>query len=169
MMRESVRILDEVQAVDLAWRQLGPFKCGDEVEVWSWEAKVLERRGLAERRRITPTDVRRLIIAEERNPNPEKLPENFYSKVRDEVLSLRESGDDEKADELKSQTLALLEVRLPKLLRFVFSPEDSKEVLPEERFLINRLAFVLNTWGRKLEKFLETGEEVDRGDSGGTI
>jgi hypothetical protein len=168
-MKEQVRILKEIQRIDFPSRPLGPWEKGEEAEIWHWEAKVLERRGLIERRRVTPTDVRRLIIAEERSSNPEKLPTDFYLSVRERISDLHKSGGHEEADELKSRVLTLLEVRIPKLLKFVLLPEESGEILPEEKFLINRLALVYRTWSQKLERFLEAGEEVNRDDVRGTI
>jgi hypothetical protein len=169
MMKEQVRVLKEVREINLPTGRLGPFEVGEEIKLWVWEAKVLERQGLVERRRITPTDVKRLIIAEERNPELEKLPENFYFSVKEEVSNLRRMGDHEKANELKSQALVLFEIRLPKLLTLALSPEDSGEIPAEEKFLINRLAFVYRIWVQNFEKFLEAGEEVDQSDFRGTI
>jgi hypothetical protein len=168
-MKEQVRVLKEVRGMDLPTGRLGPLEMGEEIKLWVWEAKVLERHGLVERRRVTPTDIKRLIIAEERNLELEKLPENFYFFVREEVSNLRKRGDHERADELKSQVLTLFEIRLPKLLTLVLSPGGSGEIPAEEKFLINRLAFVYRTWIQKFEKFLEAGEEADRSDFRGTI
>jgi hypothetical protein len=169
MMKEQVRVLKEVREINLPTGRLGPLEVGEEIKLWAWEAKVLEHHGLVERRRVIPTDIKRLIIAEERNPELEKLPENLYLSVREEVSNLRRRGDHEKADELKSQALILFEVRLPKLLTLALSPENSGEIPVEEKFLINRLAFVYRTWAQNFEKFLEAGEEVDQSDFRGTI
>lgn len=169
MMRQQVKVVNDVPLTDLCGRQLGPLEPGEEIEAWVWEAKVLERHGLAERRKISSTEIRQLIISEERSPDIEKLPENFYFSVREEISKHHASGHHEEADELKSQILALIEIRLPKLLNLVLSPEDSHETLDEEKFLINRLASLLTDWNRKLERFLEAGEEVNRGDFRGNI
>lgn len=169
MMKEQVRVLKEVRPINLLEKRFGPFEAEEEVEVWPWEARVLERHGAVERRRIAPTEVKQLIISEERNPELEKLPENFYFSVREEISSLHRAGDHRKAKNLKTQTLTLFEIRLPKLLTLALSPEGAGEILPEERFFINRLAFLLKDWNQKLERFLEAGEEVDRGEIRGTV
>jgi hypothetical protein len=168
-MKERVRVLKGVQRIDLLHEQLGPLEEGEETQLWSWQAKILEKHGLVECQRIGTTDLRRLIIAEERNSNLEKLPENFYFLMRGEISKLRRSGDHEEAERLKSGLAALLEIRLPKLLMLSLSPEDSGEILAEEKFLINRLASVLRNWNKKIERFLETGGEVNLGDVTGVI
>jgi hypothetical protein len=169
MMRQHVKILKKVEAFDISGTKFGPFEASDEVDVWSWEANVLERHGLAERQRITPTQVRQLIISEERNSVLENLPENFYFSVRDEISALHKSNDGAKAQELKSHVSALLETRLTKLLKLVPSPEESANIPPEERFLVNRLAAVFKAWSKNLEGFLGTQEEADKGDITGVV
>lgn len=161
MMRERIRVLNKVPEINLAEVSLGPFDVGDEAEVWPWEAKILERHGLAESSKISSTDIRQRIIAEERSQDLEAIPENFYFLARKEVANLKKAGEKEKADDLKSWTLALLEIRLPKLLKLVQSPESSGNVPLEEKFFVNRLAFITKVWSQKLERFLEAGEEVD--------
>ncbi len=127
---------------------------------------------MAKRTRISPTDIKQKIISEERNTYLEKIPENFYFQIAEEITALMDSGEKEKAEELKSEVLTLLQTRMPKFLNLALSPEDAGDIPYEEKFLINRLAFVLKSWNRNMERLLEArgaGEEVDRGGIRGTI
>jgi hypothetical protein len=164
-MKVKVRILREVPQLRLHGQALGPFEEGEEAELWSWQARALVKRGEAEIEEISAVEIRRKIISEENSQELGGLPENFYPLIRENILRLRSAGREEEARELKSLTLALVDVRLSKLLRMIFDPESAPAV-PEERFLLNQLFFVLNSWGSDLEKFLETGEEANPHDEG---
>ncbi len=167
-MKESVKLEKAVppELFGNSFESLGP---GDEVEVWTWQAKVLEKHGIAKRTRIDPIIVKQKIISEERNTYLEKIPENFYFQIAEEIAALKSSGETEKAEGLKSDVLTLLQTRMPKFLNLALSPEESADIPHEEKFLINRLAFVLKSWNQNMERLLETGEEVDRGGIRGTI
>jgi len=163
-MKEHVRVLKDMQEVKLVGRQLGPLTTGEETELWPWEAEVLERHGIV-MLTLKPTfaELRKLILMEERSSGLAPLPEYFYSSVAREISTLRASGDIEKADGFKTQTLALVEIRLYKLVRLALSPGDIEGLSLEEHFLVNRLADVFENWGRELSESLEkAGEEAEK-------
>jgi DNA replication initiation complex subunit (GINS family) len=161
-------MLKDMPEIKLVRRQLGPFVAEEETELWSWEAGVLERHGFAiPLRKTTPAELRKLILMEERSSALAPLPEDFYRSAAREISTLRETGEIEKADGLRSQTLALVEIRLPKLLRLALSPNSISGLSLEEHFLVNRLANLLENWGRRLSQSLEkAGEEVEKNGSG---
>ncbi|MDI6643003.1 MAG: hypothetical protein QMD95_03015 [Candidatus Hodarchaeaceae archaeon] len=169
-MKKNIRVLLDMPELKLINRKLGPFEAGDEVELWAWDATVLERHGIAAPVQKPPiSELRRQILAEERSIELAPLSEDFYSEVARNISTLRAAGDFEKAEELKAQTLALLEIRLPKLVRLALSPEG-KSLPLEEHFLINRLASVVENWTQRLsESFEEAGEEVEKNELGGPI
>jgi hypothetical protein len=170
-MKEHVRVLKDMQEVKLVGRQLGPLTAGEETELWPWEAGVLERHGIVMlTMKPTAAELRKLILMEERSSGLAPLPEYFCSSVAREILTLRATGDIEKADGLKAQILALVEIRLPKLVRLALSPDNLGGLLLEERFLINRLADMLENWGRGLsESFEKAGEEAEKDGFGGPV
>ncbi|GAI54228.1 unnamed protein product, partial [marine sediment metagenome] len=72
-------------------------------------------------------------------------------------------------EEIRTQVSTLMEVRIPKLLRFALSPEGADPLPPQERFLINRLTVTLDMWGKRLNESLEkAGEEVGKNEEFGT-
>ncbi len=162
-MKKQVCISKPVPELKLVHRQLGPFEAGDEVELWPWDAAVLERHGMAEPvQKTASSGLRKLILAEERDMGLVPLSEDFYPSVTHDISTLRAAGDFEKAEELKNQTLTLMEIRLPKLVRLALSP-DGKSLPLEEHFLINRLANVIENWSERLsESFEKVGEEVEK-------
>ncbi|MEW6222135.1 MAG: hypothetical protein AB1476_02275 [Candidatus Hadarchaeota archaeon] len=167
-MRQKIKFLKDFPQVDLGGRRLGPFTTGAEAEVWPWEAKVLERFGFAEGLEgLAAGDIRRLTISEERSSNLESLPEDFYMSLRSSVAAARFGGDLERAQDIGARAQALLDIRLPKLLRLALSPEGLKGLPPEEHFIVNRLASVINGWSRRLSRII--GEEVVKGEFGGPI
>ncbi len=170
-MKTNVRVLKDMPEVKLIRKQLGPFTAGDEVELWAWEAAALERHGIAVPiQKPTPAELRKLILAEERSSELAPLPDNFYPSVAREVSALQAAGDLEKAGGLKDKTLALTEIRLPKLVRLALSPEGPSGLSIEEHFLINRLADVLDGWSRRLSDLFEkAGEEVGKNERGRSI
>lgn len=167
-MMQRVRFLKDFPQVGLAGRKLGPFPVDTEVDVWGWEANVLERRGFLEiKNALTSGDIRKCSISEERASELEPLSEDFYLSLRNTVAAARAAGDFGKAEEVKNGAQALLDVRLPKLLKLALSPESFKGIPPEERFLVNRLASTIDGWGRKLGKII--GEEVVKGEFRGAL
>ena len=161
-MRWRVRVLKEIPALRLADRQLGPFIAGQEVELEPWEVAALERRGMVEAiPKLTPVEMRKLMLAEERAEGLAKLPEGFYSLLGERILDSLSSGNLEEAEELRTMVMTVIELRMRKLLLFALSPENVENALPEERFLINRLASSLEEWEGWLGGVLkEAGEEV---------
>jgi len=170
-MKEHVRVLKDMQEVKLVGRQLGPLMAGEETELWPWEAKVLERHGIVMLAlKPTAAELRKLILMEERSSGLASLPGYFYSSVAREISTLRATGDLEKADGLKAQTLALVEIRLPKLVRLALSPNNLSGLSFEEHFLVNRLADMLENWGRGLSESLEkAGEEAEKDGFRGSV
>lgn len=170
-MRQRVRVIQDLPAIKLVGRQLGPLAKGEETEIEPWEAEVLERHGFVEPiRKLATTDIRKFILAEERESKPAPLPLDFYSLVAQKIASLRAAGEHEEAEEIKVQVTTLMEIRVPKLLRLALSPENLGELPPEERFLINRLAAMLDSWsGRLNELFEKAGEEAGKNDFGGPV
>jgi hypothetical protein len=168
MMRQKIKFLKDFPQVDLGGRRLGPFTIGAEAEVWPWEAKVMKRFGFAEGLgALTPGDIRRLTISEERSSDLEFLPEDFYTSLRSSIAAARFGGDLERAQDIGARAQALLDVRLPKLLRLALSPESLRGLPPEEYFIVNRLASVIDGWSRRLSNIIE--EEVVKGEFGGPI
>lgn len=170
-MKQHAKIVRDLPAIKLIGRQLGPWAAGEEAELWAWEATVLERHGIAiPGQKPTLVELRKLILADERSPELVSLPEDFYLSVVRHVSALRAGGDFEKADEVKSQTLALVEIRLPKLIRLALSPEAPTGLPLEENFLINRLAQAIENWSQRLgESFEAIGEEVKKNELGGPV
>lgn len=170
-MKEHVRVIKDMPELKLAGRQLGSISDGEEITLWSWEAAVLERHGIVvPTKKPTISELRKLVLTEERSSGLATLPENFYSSVIHEISNLRAGGDPEKAGGLKAQTMALLETRLPKLLRLALSPESLGEMPLEERFLVNRLAGVLENWNQGLsESFEKVGGEAGKDEFGRSV
>ena len=158
--------MKEIPAFGLADRQLGPFAVGQEVELEPWEVVVLERTGMVEAiPRFTPVEMRKLMLAEERAEGLAVLPQGFYSMLAERISSLLSSGMQKEAEELRTVARAIVELRMRKLMLLALSPESAQNALPEERFLINRLASPLEEWEGWLGGVLkEAGEEV--GESG---
>lgn len=152
----------------LVGRQLGPLAEGEETELEAWEAAVLERYGFAEPiQKLTLVEFRKLLLAEERESELTPLPDDFYSSIAQEIASARAAGEHEKAEEIRTQVSTLMEVRIPKLVRFALYPEGADPLQPQERFLINRLAAALDIWGKRLNESLEeAGEEVGKNEFG---
>jgi len=166
---KRVRILKDLPATKLVSRQLGPLAEGEETELEAWEAAVLERHGFAKPlQKLTLVELRKLLLAEEREFELTLLPDDFYSSIAQEIAFARAAGEHEKAEGIRTQVSALMEVRIPKLLRFALSPEGAGPLPPQERFLINRLATMLEMWGKLLDESLEkAGEEVGKNEEFG--
>lgn len=160
-MKRWARAIRDIPEIKLVGRQLGPLAKGQKLELEPWEEAVLRRYGFVEPlQEFGVTEVRRLLLAEEREPGPARLPADFYAVVAQQVECLRSAGE---LEEFRGLILALAEVRIPKLLRLALSPSDARELPPEERFLVNRLAAVLNEFGGRLKRLLEggAGEEAE--------
>jgi len=167
-MRQRVRFLKDFPQLGLVGKKLGPFSADTEVELWDWEADVLARRGFLEKNNVLAAgEIRRRTMSEDRSSVLEPLPDDFYLSLRSSIAAARAVGDVARAEEMKSGAQALLDVRLPKLLRLALSPAELKEAPPEERFLVNRLASTIDGWSRKIGKIL--GEEEVKSEFGGAL
>ena len=167
-----VRVLKDLPAVKLVGRQLGPLAEGEETELEVWEAAVLERHGIVEfLQKLTPAEFRKLLLAEEREYGLTPLPDDFYSSVAQKIAFARAAGQHEEAEEIQTQVLTLMEIRVPKLVRLALSPESAGPLPPQELFLINRLAVTLDSWSKRLkESFEKAGEEVGKNEEiGGPV
>jgi len=165
---KRVRVLKDLLAMKLVGRQLGPLAEGEETELETWEAAVLERHGFVEPlQKLTSVELRKLLLAEERESELTPLPNDFYSSISQEIAFARAAGEHGKVEEIQTQVLALMEVRIPKLVRLALSPEGAGSLPPQERFLINRLAATLDGWSKRLNESLEkAGEEVGKNEFG---
>jgi len=161
-----VRVLKDLPAINLVGRQLGPLAEGEETQLEVWEAAVLERHGFVEfLQKLTSTELRKLLLAEERESGLTPLPDDFYSSVAQKISFARAAGQHEEAEEIQTQVSTLLEIRIPKLVRFALSPESVGPLPPQELFLINRLAVSLDSWSKRLkESFEKVGEEVGKNE-----
>ncbi len=167
MMRQRVRVLQDIPETQLVKRKLGPLSSGDELEMWNWDAAVLKKQGLAEVVQPTTADIRKLILQEERSLEMSPLPEGFYEQIARGVSALLHDGKKEEADELVSQTFSLLEMRMPKLMRLALSPETPHGLTPEEHFLANTVTETVENWYRRLrERFVVGEEEVGKHEEG---
>ena len=159
MMRQRVRMLQDLPETQLVKRKLGPLSSGDEVEMWNWDAAVLRKGGLAEVVQPTTADIRMLVLQEERSLEMAPLPEGFYEQIARGVSALLHEGKKEEADELMSQTFSLLEMRMPKLMRLALSPEAPHGLTLEEHFLANTVTETVENWYRRLRAHFVVGEE----------
>jgi len=168
--KQRVRILKEIPEVKLIKRKLGPQSIGDELELWAWDATVLKRHGIAEiLQDPTVPELRKLVLAEERSLEPCPLPEGFYNSVARNASIFLSEGKREEAKELESQFFSLLEIRMPKLVRLALSPETPVGLQPEEHFLVNNLAEIIENWTRRLRRLFESKEEVGKNEPGRSV
>ncbi len=164
-----VRVLRDLSEIKLVGKPLGPLADGEETQLEAWEAAVLERHGIVECfQKLTSTELRKLLLAEERESGLTPIPIDFYSSVAQKIEFARAAGQHEEAEEIQTQVLSLMEIRVPKLVRLAISPESVGSLPPQELFLINRLAVVLDSWSERLrESFEKVGEEVGRNEKNG--
>jgi len=162
-MRLSVRFLKEVDQLEAGGKVLGPFEAGERSELWSWEAELFEEEGVAEVDPITATEIRKRLLAEEMSGSLQQLPAGFYAHVRHTLKALARRGEEERAKELSSLFRSLLSARLMKLLKFVLSPEEAQNLLPEEKFLVNQLSLLVESWLDEQGR-ISAGEEVSSSD-----
>ena len=159
-MKQHVRILKDMPEVKLVKRRLGPLVSGDEMELWAWDATVLKRQGVAEiLQPTTASEIRMLVLSEERSLELSVLSDDFYSAIARNVSALLSEGKKEEANELMAQTFSLLEMRMSKIIRLALSPEVPSGLTPEEHFLANSVTETVENWTRRLRESLEFGEE----------
>ena len=157
-------MLQDLPEIKLVGRRVGPLVAGQEAEFEPWEVKVLERHELVEPiQRLTTAELRKFMLAEERAPGLGSLPSNFYAMVGQRSASMRTSSQPDEIEEFRAAFEALTEIRTHKLLRAALSPANAENLLPEERFFVNRLAMALEDWGRWLSELLE--KEVEIGET----
>ncbi len=170
-MKQRVRIIRDFPALRLVGRQLGPFATGQETDLEIFEAAVLERNGLAELlQKITPTELRKLMLEEERILEPAALQQGFYASLAQRISDLQKAGQQEEVEELHAALAALAEMRIQKLVRLATSPPVPENLPPEEKFLVNRLTTALEDWNRWLENLFRKEEEVGEiGKFGGAV
>jgi len=154
-------VLRDLPEIKLAGRRVGPLVVGQEAEFEPWEVKVLERHELVEPiQKLTTAELRKFMLAEERAPGLWQLPSNFYAMVAQRAASMRASGQPDEIEEFRAAFEALIEARTRKLLRAALSPANAENMLPEERFVVNRLAMALEDWGRWLSELI--GKEAEK-------
>ncbi len=170
MMRQRVRITKDLPELRLVKRKLGPFAVGDESELWTWDAAVLSRQGVAEIIQApTAAEVRKLIMAEERSLELSTLSPDFYNLVAHSAAILSSEGKREEANELRALTFSLIESRLPKLFKLALSPGNIAGLPLEEQFFVNGVTEVVESWTKSLSKLFEAEEEVGKNEVGGSV
>jgi hypothetical protein len=163
-LKQRVRVLKDLPEVKLVGRRVGPLVVGQETEFEPWEVKVLERHEVIEPiQRITTAELRKFMLAEERAPGVVQLPSNFYAIISQRAAIISKSGQQEEIKEFRAAFEALAEVRTQKLLRVALSPANAENLLPEERFIVNRLAMALEDWGEWLAEIF--GKEAEIGET----
>jgi hypothetical protein len=169
-MKQRVRILRDFPAVNLVGRQLGPFKTGQEVELEAWEVSVLEKHGFGEAlQKLKLVELKKFILEEERTSEPAALRQDFYTSLSHAISDLRAKERLEEIEELRSAVVALTETRLQKLVQLAISQVPHENLLPEEKFLVNRLAMVIEDWNKWLESLFQKEEVGENGKFGGTL
>jgi DNA replication initiation complex subunit (GINS family) len=119
---------------------------GEEAEVEEWTARTLLGKGLAELAEpLDLAELRRMILAEERERGLRKLPEDFLVRLS---LSLQKAG--EVAAQMREAAEELLEVRIQKMLANL--PNRDENLLPEETSLVNLLSADLERWKEELKR-----------------
>ena len=167
-MKTRISIVKDLPEVELVGRSIGPVKEGTVIDAEHWEAEVLENHGFSEPENVLDlAGVRKQILAEERMSTIAPLPQNFYDKIKRRLDSLKNSGLDEEFEELRDAMSTLAEMRVQKLAHLAASGVDARELLPEEKFLFNRLSEALDDWKEWLDRLFggETKKEV--GEHGG--
>ncbi|MFN4133001.1 MAG: hypothetical protein ACK4GQ_01335 [Candidatus Hadarchaeales archaeon] len=161
-MKQKIVFAKDFPQLAYAKKKLGPFESGDEVMLKCWEAQVLEKHGFLERKKISPAELRNILISEERSEKLTELPEGFYFFIGSEISAISTEEGKEAAEEIKKKVIAIIHARLPKLLALALSPEEAKNIQPEEKFLVNQLASAVDSWVKNMEKFMEKhGEEAE--------
>jgi len=121
---------------------------GEEIEVEEWTARTLIRKGLAEFvEPLTIVELRRMILAEERERGLRELPQDFFLRLS---LAIEQAG--ELRNQMKETVEELLETRVQKILANL--PYRSENLLPEESVLVNLLSTELERWKEEMRKRL---------------
>jgi hypothetical protein len=161
-MKQKVRATRDLQKIKLVGREIGPLSSGQEAEFEPWEVAVLEHHYFVKPiQELTIAELRKLSLEEERSTRLGPLPPNFYEMIRQTIRRLRKAGQSDLAGEFQAEVEALTEIRIRKLVLASLSPADAKNLLPEEQFLVNRLAVALKDWEQWLGELFE--KEVENG------
>jgi hypothetical protein len=169
-MKQKVRIIRDFPTISLVGRQLGPFVAGQEVELEAWEASVVEKHGFGEAiQKLKLIELKKFMLEEERKSEPAALRQDFYTSLLHTISDMRVKEQMEEIEELRSAAAAFSEMRLQKLVRFATSQMPSENLLPEEKFLVNRLAMAIEDWNKWLESLFQKEEVGENGKFGGTL
>ena len=164
----KVKAIRDLPELKLVGRSLGPLTAGQTAELEPWEASVLEKLGYVEpAQQLTLTEIRKLMLAEEKSSELGALPSDFYEAISQKLKRLREEGKPDEARELKAALEALLELRIPKLLERALDPKAVKNVTPEELFLVHQLASSLKDWEHWINRLASFGGDDEAGIRGG--
>jgi len=169
-MKQKVRIRRDFPAVSLVGRQLGPFVAGQELELEAWEASVFEKHGFGEAiQKLKLIELKKFMLEEERKSELAVLRQDFYTSLLHTISDMRAKEQLEEIEELRSAVVAFSEMRLQKLVRLATSQMPSENLLPEEKFLVNRLVIAIEDWNKWLESLFQKEEVGENVKFGGTI
>ncbi len=163
-MKQPVEFIQDFPEMELVGRKIGPYREGEEVEVWPWIASVLEERGLVRFvDDFSSTDIRKRLIREEKSSQLDDIPSYFYFAVSRKIVKLRENGRGEKADELEESVDSLINLRIKKIADRAVSSSVPEGIPPEEKFLLNMLSYSLDIWKQSLDSLFEKSSKKEAG------
>ncbi|TFG07969.1 hypothetical protein EU522_00265 [Candidatus Thorarchaeota archaeon] len=156
----------DVSQFMIAGQKYGPFKAGDRSTLPNWVIEKLASRGYAD---VVPSEayesLRRLQnLRHTEDKQPHKLqpfPPFLYSALKRKLLRLQSdktSLDPQRYDEIEkaqNNIEVLMETRLSKIMRVAKSgaqQDKRKHMAYEERWLADRLNFLLSAWRELLTK-----------------
>jgi hypothetical protein len=166
----KIRANRKINAIKLAGLQIGPFEEGNEYEVYYWVAKELEKTGIARLsgEELDNTEIFK-IQWKERVQTPRqicKLSDGFYPKLRRYLseLKIEASKKPEKVrdyEKVRQLALDIVNLRLKKIISLASTQHQTEQFLRnitnEERFIYERLYYLINTWKKQILK--DGGEE----------
>jgi Na+/phosphate symporter len=121
---------------------------GEEVEVEEWTARTLIKKRMAEIvEPLTFVELRRMVLAEERERGLRELPPDFLVRLS---LALEQAG--ELRNQMVEAVEELLETRIQKILSNL--PYKSENMLPEEVALLNLLSVEVERWKEEMKRRL---------------
>jgi hypothetical protein len=162
---EKVKVISKIPEIEVVGGKIGPLDQGAEAEFEPWQVVVLEHHGLVEPvKELTVAELRKLLLAEERERGLAPLPHDFYLTVVQHLERLEARGAKDETQKFRDTLDGLVEARVQKLLKFASTGEEPLDVSPEEQFLVNRVSEVLSNWKGRLFKLLEKGEEAGKND-----
>lgn len=175
MERFEMQFLNEIRGCEfrvdipqfiVAEQKYGPFKAGDRISLPNWVIEKLASKGYAD---VPPNEayeslrrLQNLRYAEEKQPHKmQPFPPFLYSALKRKLLRLQSdktSLDPQKYDEIEkaqSNVAVLMETRISKIMRVAKSgvqQDKRKQMAHEERWLADRLAFLLSAWRELIAK-----------------